>query len=142
MERHFVHVLRETVEHDQLAAGELIHNKAAHVGVVSEERRRVREHKFLIDRPVFRHVVVQRFQLPHAVVLDEHTGSAVLFREDVKRFARQLVFVLNVFHIDVLHVGAGLVVLRLAFLADEQQGTLPVIETLIRKRFVYKRGLA
>ena len=62
----------------------------------------------------------------------------MLFREDVKRFARQLVFV----HIDILHVGAGLVVLRLAFLADEQQCTLPVIETLIRKRFVYKRGLA
>ena len=142
MELHLVHVGLEAVEHDQLAALELIVHQLAHVIIIGKEGACVGKHELLIHHPALRHRRIEHVQHPHAVVLHDHALSPRLAEPLFKVFRRQLALIFD--DMDVYALVGELIrgVFLLAFLADEKHRALAVAEALVLQRFLYEFCLA
>ena len=132
------------VEHDQLTAGDLVQQQAAHgvVAGVGQGGGAVGGGDALVHDPALGQSFGQILQQPHAVVLNDHTAcTGFLFQfEQILRV--QLGLVLQ--HLDG-HTGKGellLVVLLFALLADQQQGLVAGVEVGVFKGLLNEFGLA
>ena len=132
------------VEHDQLTAGDLVQQQAAHgvVAGVGQGGGAVGGGDALVHQPVFRQGIGQLLQQPHAVVLDDHAACAGFLFQLGQVLRVHLCLVLD--HLDG-HTGEGEllgVVLFFALFADQQQGLVAGVEVGVLKGLLNEFGLA
>ena len=132
----------DPIVHHGVGVLQFVHHQRAHVGVVGKDRGSVREKEFLKHVPVARERVVERAELPHAVVFHHHAVGEVGFGEVGEKARGEVGFV---FHRDLPHVfavKAGGVVFLNSLFAHEQQDLASVVEVPVFQRFLDHFGLA
>ena len=132
------------VEHDQLTAGDLVQQQAAHgvVAGIGQGGGAVGGGDALVHDPALGQGLGQILQQPHAVVLDDHTACIGFFFQLGKVLGVQLGLVLDDLH---GHAGEGKlfgVIFFFAFLADQQQGLVAGVEVGVFKGLLNEFGLA
>ena len=132
------------VEHDQLTAGDLVQQQAAHgvVAGVGQGGGAVGGGDALVHDPALGQSLGQILQQPHAVVLNDHAACAGFLFQLEQILRVQFGLVLQ--HLDG-HTGKGellLVVLLFALLADQQQGLVAGVEVGVFKGLLNEFGLA
>ena len=133
-----------TVDHQQLAAAQLVQQQAAHgvVAGVGLDGGAVGGGQALVHQPVIRHGVVQFLHQPHAVVLDDDTAAAGLFLQRGQVFGGQLALVLDLGDMHAAESEARGIIFQLALLADKQQCLVAGVEVGVFHRFLDELGLA
>ena len=96
----------------------------------------------LIGDPLLWHVLVQRVQIPHAVVLDDYPLHSMLELKLPKMLFGQLLFVFYGFQIHVGSEETAWMIFLLTLFAEQQQGTFAGIEIIAFQGFLYKRCLS
>ena len=132
------------VEHDQLTAGDLVQQQAAHgvVAGVGQGGGAVGGGDALVDDPVFRQGVCQFLHQPHTVVLDDHPSGSGLPLQFGEILGVHLRLVLQHLYGDAGEGKFLFVVLLFALLADQQQGLVAGVKVGVLKGLLNEFGLA
>ena len=138
---HDVVALLHPVEDHHLRAGELVHHELTHIGVVAQYGLAVGEHDLLGDDPLHGHLVEEVRRGQHAVELHHHAGGVVLFLQGLQLLGGHGLLVDGLKVHALVGVGGG-VVLLLALLAHQQQGTLAGVEARVLQGLLDEQGLA
>ena len=131
----------KTVKDDHIGVLYLVEYELAHILVVLQKCRCVKERHHLRDRPALRHCVEKFLQFQHAVIFDAHTLHAVLFLQFFQFFGRHFLGI-EKSDLKIAYGKTGGVILLLALLQYEQQRAFARIEPLVLKGLLYKLRLS
>ena len=140
VEGHGVLALFQAVEDHHLGAHQLVHHQIAHIGVIGHEGGGVGEHDLLGHDPILGQTHVEVAHLLHAVELSHHTVGIVFLCQGIQLSSGDGLLVQNL-QIHVLGRIGGEIKLLLAFLEQQDQGPLAVIEAGILQGLLDEFGL-